>query len=107
MDRCPNCRARYDGNDTCRRCGMDLDLLLATERAAEHWLLEGIARLTAADPDAAEHALRQSLALRRDALVESLLEHLMYPPMPAAADMAPTHSKIPALRFPFVPDAIP
>jgi hypothetical protein len=74
MERCPNCRARTDGTDTCRRCGMALGLLQATERAAEHWLRLGIAHLAAGAPQAATRALNRSLALRHDPLAEELLE---------------------------------
>lgn len=73
MERCPNCRARTEGADTCRRCGMALGLLTATERAAEHWLRRGIAHLAAGAPEAAIQALSRSLALRRDPLAEQLL----------------------------------
>lgn len=73
MERCPNCRARTDGADTCRRCGMALGLLAATERAAEHWLRRGIGHLAAGAPEAAARALERSLALRRDPLAEQLL----------------------------------
>jgi hypothetical protein len=73
MERCPNCRARTDGTDTCRRCGMALGLLAATERAAEHWLRRGIGHLAAGAPQAAARALERSLALRRDPLAEQLL----------------------------------
>ena len=73
MERCPNCRARLDEAETCRRCGMELGLLLATERAAEFWLRRGIASLLRDDLGLAWHALRRALALRRDPLAESLL----------------------------------
>lgn len=74
MERCPNCRARTDGSATCRRCGMHLGLLEATEQAAEHWLRRGIEHLAAGAPKAAAQALARSLALRQDPLVEQLLE---------------------------------
>ena len=51
MERCPNCRARWDGAEHCRRCGMELAPLLAAEHAAHRliaralrWMGEGEAR---------------------------------------------------------------
>ncbi len=55
---------------------MALELLLAAERAAEHWLRRGIAHLVAGAPDAAARALDRSLALRHDPLAEEVLRHL-------------------------------
>ncbi|MBK5930731.1 hypothetical protein [Halochromatium salexigens] len=72
MDRCPNCRARLDGAETCRRCGMELGLLRATERAADAWLRRAIAHLTRDEFECARQALHRALALRRDPLAESL-----------------------------------
>ena len=34
MERCPTCRARYQGGLCCHRCQTDLRLVLAVERAA-------------------------------------------------------------------------
>lgn len=98
MERCPNCRARSDGADTCRRCGMALGLLLVTERAAERWLRRGIAHLASSEPDAAAEALRRSVALRRDPLAEHLLGLLRrahVPPDPFDAQSGQTR---PGLR---------
>ncbi|MFP4061492.1 MAG: hypothetical protein ACLFS2_01715 [Halochromatium sp.] len=76
MERCPNCRARLDEAETCRRCGMELGLLLATERAAEVWLRRGIGHLLRDDLGLAWHALRRALALQRDPLTEALFSLL-------------------------------
>jgi hypothetical protein len=73
MERCPNCRARLDEAETCRRCGMELGLLRETERAAETWLRQGILHLARQQPRQARQALRRALALRRDPLAEALL----------------------------------
>ena len=73
MERCPNCRARLQEDPSCRRCGMDLTLLLAVEAAAAERLQAAVRRLAAGDVPAASAALRQSLALRRDPLAASLL----------------------------------
>jgi hypothetical protein len=45
MERCPNCRARWDGNRSCRRCGMDLQPLIAVEEAAEQLIAQAVAQL--------------------------------------------------------------
>lgn len=92
MQRCPNCRARCDGADTCRRCGMALGLLQATERAAEHWLRRGIAHLAAAEPYAAARALQRSLALQRDPLAEHLLGLLRQVPAQTATSRLPARA---------------
>ena len=57
MDRCPNCRARSNGADTCRRCGMELGLLMAVEEAAKRLTTQGITHLAAADCAAARRDL--------------------------------------------------
>jgi hypothetical protein len=85
MERCPNCRARLDQAETCRRCGMELGLLLATERAAEFWLRRGVAHLLRDDLGLASQALRRALALQRDPLTEALLSLL-------SAQLARAHS---------------
>lgn len=76
MERCPNCRARSDGSANCRRCGMELTLLLRTERAAEQRLREAGSALDAGHQDEALRALRQSLELKHAPLAEHLLEFL-------------------------------
>jgi len=70
MERCPNCRARGDGGPACRRCGMDLALLQAVERAAERELRQAVARLAAGEPEAAARAARRALSLQRHPLAE-------------------------------------
>ncbi|MBK5938658.1 hypothetical protein [Halochromatium roseum] len=85
MERCPNCRARLDEAEICRRCGMELGLLLATERAAEHWLRIGIAEFVKDESAAAEQALQRVLSLRRDPLAESLLG-LLYQRVSSSSD---------------------
>jgi hypothetical protein len=51
IERCPNCHARWDGNRTCRRCGMDLSALIAVEQAAERLITEAVACIAATEPD--------------------------------------------------------
>jgi len=73
MERCPNCRARVSGQPECRRCGMDLRLLLASERAADAHLLGAVARLAIGDRAGAVAALRAARRLRRDPISDRLL----------------------------------
>ncbi len=73
MQRCPNCNARCDGNSTCRRCGMDLTLLIRAERAAERLARRALTQLAAEDTTGAERTLRQAQALHRTPRVEQLL----------------------------------
>ena len=71
MERCPNCRARGDGSETCRRCGMNLSGLLAVERASEH--LRGISHLAVAETQAAKSDLTRALRLHSAPFTELLL----------------------------------
>lgn len=73
MQRCPNCRARSDGNEVCRRCGMDHSLLLAAERAADGCLGRAVTALAGNDPATAEQALHRALSLHADPLAKALL----------------------------------
>ena len=72
MDRCPNCRARRDEGDTCRRCGMDLAPLLDVEQAAEALIALAIGQLARGQADAAVCTLAKAEALRADPLVSHL-----------------------------------
>ncbi|MBK1722192.1 hypothetical protein [Thiocystis violacea] len=74
MERCPNCSARTSDAEVCRRCGMDLGLLIAAEQAAEQALARGIRGLARDDLGAARRDLVRSLALRRSQLAEHLLQ---------------------------------
>ena len=73
MERCPNCRARVSGQPECRRCGMDLRLLLATAQAADAQLRRAVARLANGDRAGALAALRAARRLRQDPLCDQLL----------------------------------
>ncbi|MBF0450899.1 MAG: hypothetical protein HQK75_09370 [Candidatus Magnetomorum sp.] len=38
MKRCPACNARYQGKETCHRCGMNIDALIdIKDRAQDHF----------------------------------------------------------------------
>jgi predicted amidophosphoribosyltransferase len=73
MDRCPNCRARLDGSDQCRRCGLELKLLQATDRACDAAVARAIRRLAADDRTGAIQDLKQARALSGGAFVSALL----------------------------------
>ena len=72
MERCPNCRARCETGETCRRCGMDLGPLLAVERAAESLITRAVAELAAGQPAAAINSLNSARALIADPLIGHL-----------------------------------
>lgn len=73
MERCPNCHARWDGADTCRRCGMDLAPLVAVVKAAERLTARGVTHLAAADLPAALRDLDEAIGLRCEPFAELLL----------------------------------
>jgi hypothetical protein len=83
MERCPNCRARVRDRAECRRCGMDLTLLVAAEQAADRLIGTALARLAGGDRAAAQEALRRARGLRGDPLVDELLAFLHLEEQPA------------------------
>jgi hypothetical protein len=72
MEHCPNCRARWDGAETCRRCGMDLLSLLSAERAVERLLRRAVAQLVAGEAAAARDTLAKARALSPDPIIGHL-----------------------------------
>lgn len=75
MERCPNCRARWDGAEHCRRCGMALAPLIAIEQAAHRLVAGGVARLAAGDAQGAAGMLRRARTLRHEPLIDYLLAY--------------------------------
>lgn len=73
MPRCPNCRARLNEAEHCRRCGMELTRLLETQRAAQWQLMEALGHLEADDAAGAIAALERSRALYREPFSDLLL----------------------------------
>lgn len=73
MERCPNCRARWDGGEQCRRCGMVLGRLLAAERGARQLVDRALACLAIGDAERAARSLRRAQFLRREPFTEILL----------------------------------
>lgn len=80
MERCPNCSARSNGAPSCRRCGMNHGLLLATEQSAERLVRQAIADLACDDREGAIEALQRSLALHKTPLAQHLLAFARLPP---------------------------
>jgi hypothetical protein len=72
IERCPNCHARWDGNRTCRRCGMELSALIAVEQAAERLITGAVACIAATEPHAAAPTLGR--VLRRPEVTRALIE---------------------------------
>jgi hypothetical protein len=80
MDRCPNCRARYQEGARCRRCRMELGQLLAAEAAADRFLCQALATLAEDDTATAVTMLNHARALRNDLLLDLLLGFATEPP---------------------------
>jgi Tfp pilus assembly protein PilF len=91
MQRCPNCNARADGSTNCRRCCMDLTLLLRTEQAAQHLTQQALAQLATEDLAAAKQSLRQAQALQDDPLSAHLLRFIQHDEAQARALGARRH----------------
>jgi len=91
MQRCPNCNARSAGSSTCRRCGMDLTLLIRAERAAERLARRALTQLGAEDTSNAEQTLRHAQALHRSPRVEQLLGVIRHQEASARAALAQRH----------------
>ena len=98
MERCPNCRARWESGETCRRCGMDLAPLLAVERAAELLITRALAALAAGEETDASDALTRAQGLVADPLIghlkafaEALTRRPPRPGYPPLASPRPWH----------------
>ncbi len=72
MERCPNCRARWDGGEHCRRCGLELASLLAAEHAAHRLIARALARLAAGDGTAALSDLSRARGLHDEPFITLL-----------------------------------
>lgn len=73
MERCPNCRARYDRRERCRRCGMELGRLDQIERAADALVARSLQCLADGDAALAVDVLLRAKRLRQDELVVHLI----------------------------------
>lgn len=91
MQRCPNCKARDDGGDNCRRCGMELGLLRRTERAAERLTRQAFRQLAIEQPAAAETTLLRVRSLQQQPLAEQLLGFIRAEEIKARTILAQRH----------------
>ena len=73
MDRCPNCRARREDGETCRRCGMELAPLLALEQAGDTLIRRALGQLAGDQVPAAVRALEEARTLHPDPFIDRLL----------------------------------
>lgn len=73
MERCPNCRARYDRGDSCRRCGMDLGSLLALERAVDARITHALGQLARGEVPAGLQTLAQARQLHPTPMTRLLI----------------------------------
>lgn len=63
MERCPNCRARLKNRSVCGRCGMDFELLLASEAKAEKMAQQAVKSLLAGNVSVAEQQATAAMNL--------------------------------------------
>ena len=73
MERCPNCRARYESGDSCRRCGMDLGSLLALERAVDAQIIHALGQVARGEVPAGLHTLAQARKLHPTPMTAHLM----------------------------------
>jgi len=96
MDRCPNCRARREDADTCRRCGMELGTLLAVEEAAEALIVRAIDQLARDELPAATRTLANARTLHPDPFIGHLLAFArQFPEAPAHPAASPDQAASP------------
>ena len=74
MERCPNCKARYKGEDTCQRCGMDLSRLVQIENQVRHLERVAIQKILVQEAFAAERILNDALILQKSPSTKILLD---------------------------------
>jgi len=77
MDRCPCCKARLFETSLCNRCGADLSLPLAAEKAARYHLDKAINLGLAGQTIQSLDVLQQSLLLKATPLGLRLSEFLI------------------------------
>lgn len=64
MERCPVCRASFNGETSCRRCRADLSALLRIEREAEILVRQAARFWASGETRAAAEAAGKSLTLK-------------------------------------------
>ncbi len=73
MDRCPNCRARIDGDSHCRRCGLELEMLKRIEQTAQRKLRAGLLALVSGCLSVARVRIAEAQALKQQPLADALM----------------------------------
>jgi hypothetical protein len=79
MTRCPLCRARLSGANSCARCGADLTLALTIQGAAARHLQQAMTCLAAGKRHSAAAHADQALRLHRTPLAETITHWLRAP----------------------------
>jgi hypothetical protein len=72
MERCPNCRARWDGAEHCRRCGLELAPLLAAEHAAHRLIVRALRHMGEGETQTALADLTRARELYREPFIDLL-----------------------------------
>jgi hypothetical protein len=72
MERCPNCRARWDGAEHCRRCGLELAPLLAAEHAAHRLIVRALRQMGEGETQSALADLTRARELYREPFIDLL-----------------------------------
>ena len=72
MERCPNCRARWDGAEHCRRCGLELAPLLAAEHAAHRLIVRALRHMGEGETQSALADLTRARDLCREPFIDLL-----------------------------------
>lgn len=73
MQRCPNCRARYRGEENCPRCEMELTFLIRLEAKVRQMERAAVHRMLENDFCSAQAILQRALGLQATPMVVSLL----------------------------------
>ena len=72
MTRCPICRAQWQGEEKCRRCGAELHLVAQTVAVAREMEQLAVAHLRDGQVDQAVVASRRAMSLRMTPLAQAL-----------------------------------
>ncbi len=78
MEKCPVCRARFDGTPSCRRCKSDLSALLQVEQEAESLTRRAIHALAQGDKKKACQLCNEALHLKSTPLNKVLKAFLTH-----------------------------
>ncbi len=76
MERCPNCNAKNPGNLTCRRCGMDLQVLNHLLDYHDKLIQQGLNSLIDNDLVSAETTFKRACFYKKDSIAEKMLLYI-------------------------------